>query len=335
VQELVWRAYAKVNLCLSVGAPEPEGPKAGWHAIASWMHCIDLFDEVRIRRVEGASGVSVRWADDAPRVSEIDWQIEKDLTFRALKALEAHVGRALQVSIEVVKRIPVGGGLGGGSADAAAVLLGVPRLLGIDVDEDELLALAMTLGSDCGFFADTEAGPEVPAAAALVTGFGDQVQRVESAKSELLLIVPGYGCPTGPVYAAFDGVLKEQLREEMFERARKGIMGGKERQTGPREALVEARWDKAMETGRVDGDKLFNDLAIPAYRVEPRLGQLVSALARATRETPVVTGSGSCVFFPTTIGKIDKLQERVEKLLEAVKGEEFGAGARVLRTRLV
>ncbi|HYE60875.1 MAG TPA: hypothetical protein VD997_02670 [Phycisphaerales bacterium] len=336
--ELLWRAYAKVNLCLSVGAPEPEGsPRAGWHAIATWMQCIDLHDEVRIStRAEGTpSSVTVRWAEDALRSTPIDWPIEKDLAYRALKALEVHVGRPLPVAVDVVKRVPVGGGLGGGSADAAAVLLAVPRVLGFSVDPADTLRLAMSLGSDCGFFADADAAEQTPARAALITGFGDQVHRVEGVASELLLIVPAYGCPTQPVYRMFDEVLKEQLRDEMIDRARKGLIGGKERQTSPRESLVEARWQKAAEVGRVDGDKLFNDLAIPAFRIEPRLGQLVTALARATRETPVVTGSGSCVFFPTTAGKIDKLHERAAKLLETAAGEDFAAGARVVRTRLV
>jgi 4-diphosphocytidyl-2C-methyl-D-erythritol kinase len=335
MHHLSWRAYAKVNLCLSVGAPEPEGLRQGWHAIASWMQCIDLFDEVRIAESEAPGRVTVRWADDAPRPIDIDWPIEKDLAHRAWKALEAHTGRPLPVSIEVVKRIPVGGGLGGGSSDAAAVLLGVPRLFGIDLAEDDLLRLAMSLGSDCGFFADPVAGTQTPARAALITGFGDQIQRVESAASELLLIIPGYGCPTGPVYKMFDEVLKEQISKEALERARRGIVGGKERQTTPRGSLVEARWAKSLESGRLDADKIFNDLEVPAYRVEPRLGQLSTALARATRETPLVTGSGSCLFFPTTVGKMDKLHDRIMKLLESVRNEEFGAGAKVLRTRLI
>jgi 4-diphosphocytidyl-2-C-methyl-D-erythritol kinase len=333
---MIWRAYAKVNLCLSVGAPEPAGsPKAGWHAIASWMQCIDLHDEVHLSKgPEGQPGsVAVRWADDAPRPSPIDWPVEKDLAHRALRALEAHVGQPLPVAVEVVKRIPVGGGLGGGSADAAAVLLGVPRFLGLDVDHADLLRLGLSLGSDVGFFMDPEASEKTAAGAALIGGFGDEIQRVEAAPAELLLIVPGYGCPTAPVYSAFDEVLAERQREDSLDRARRKLVGP-EKQWGPKPAVVESRWQRAAETGRVEADRLFNDLAVPAFRVEPRLGQLVTALARATRETPCVTGSGSCIFFPTTAGKIGKLEERVAKLLEAVQGEEFGAGAKLMRTRL-
>ena len=334
---MIWRAHAKLNLCLSVGAPEPEGAaKAGWHTIASWMQCIDLHDEVHLCALpEGQpASVSVRWADDAPRPTTIDWPIEKDLAHRALRSLEEHAGRPLPVAVEVVKRVPVGGGLGGGSADAAAVLLGVPRLLGLSIDHADLLRLGLSLGSDVGFFMDPDAQEQTPPRGALIGGFGDEVRRVEGASSEVLLIVPGYGCPTPPVYKAFDQVLAERQREDSIERAHRKLVGPA-KQWGAKMSLVESRWERAVETGKVEGDRLFNDLAVPAFRVEPRLGQLVTALARATRETPCVTGSGSCIFFPATTGKIDKLRERVERLIEAVQGEEFGSGAKTLHTRLI
>ncbi len=98
-----------------MGAPEPEGPKAGFHPIATWMQAIDLYDEVTISRLADGqkSTYAVRWAEDALRPTDIDWALEKDLGVRAHKALELSGLRAggLPVSIEIVKRIPVGGGL--------------------------------------------------------------------------------------------------------------------------------------------------------------------------------------------------------------------------------
>src|SRR5215831_1553762 len=131
-----FRAYAKVNLCLSVGAPVTEGPKAGFHPIASWMQAIDLYDEVTIRRLPAGakeSEYTVRWADDAPCQTPIDWPLEKDLGVRAHRALEAPTGPGFAVSIDIAKRIPVGGGLGGGSSDAAAVLLGMPAIVAMEM----------------------------------------------------------------------------------------------------------------------------------------------------------------------------------------------------------
>jgi 4-diphosphocytidyl-2C-methyl-D-erythritol kinase len=333
-----FRAYAKVNLCLSVGAPIAEGPQAGYHPIASWMQAIDLFDEVSIDRgqhIGPESKYTIRWADDAPRATPIDWPLEKDLAVRAHRAFESHArassNSVAPVHIEVVKRIPVGSGLGGGSSDAARVLMGLLKQYPGGITDEDLLKLAMSLGSDVGFFADaSSATGEVPQAA-LVNGLGDKIRRVESVPGALLLVIPPYPCPTGPVYKAFDEILKERQAQEAADRAARGITG-REKQTGPKESLVESRWSRASKDGQIDGDHLFSDLALAAYRVEPRLGKLVTALSNATRQQAHVTGSGSCVFIPTMPDRAPRLLERVEKLLAS--SEEF-AGTKVLRTRLL
>jgi 4-diphosphocytidyl-2-C-methyl-D-erythritol kinase len=329
-----FRAYAKINLCLSVGAPIPEGPAAGFHPIASWMHCIDLYDEVTIHRLPGGeSSCSVRWAEDAPCPTPIDWPLEKDLAARAHRAFEGAVREAFSldvpVAIEVIKRIPVGAGLGGGSSDAAAVLLGLLEQGLHDVPPELLLKLCADLGSDVAFFADRDRRDDV-SRPALVTGLGDQIRRVDPLAGDIVLIIPPYGCATGPVYKAFDQILEERRAKEAAERAARGLTG-REKQTGPKESLVEARWKRMASQGQVDGDHLFNDLAQAAYRVEPRLGRLVTALSNATRRQAHVTGSGSCVFIPSAPDRTARLVERVEKLL--MSSEEF-AGTRVVRTRL-
>src|SRR4051812_46442658 len=98
------RAYAKVNLALSVGGSLPAGGLgAGMHPIASWMHAIDLFDEVEIKPLKPGepARLEVRWAADAPRPSPIDWPPEKDLAFRGLRGIEVHVGRVLPAVVRV------------------------------------------------------------------------------------------------------------------------------------------------------------------------------------------------------------------------------------------
>src|SRR5207247_1246990 len=101
---VTFRAYAKVNLCLSVGAPVAEGPKAGFHPIATWIQAIDLYDEVTIHSVPSAgkdSSYSIHWADDAPRPTPIDWPLEKDLAVRAHRAFEASIRNALGTDVSV------------------------------------------------------------------------------------------------------------------------------------------------------------------------------------------------------------------------------------------
>jgi len=331
-RQITYTAYAKVNLILSVGAPFlPEAENAGMHPIASWMACIDLADTLHITRrlPETPSRYTVAWADDAPVKSEIDWPLEDDLAVRAHRLLEETAGRPLPVEMNLTKRIPVGGGLGGGSSDAAAMLLAGSELFGLHMADDQLRALGARLGSDVAYFLDPG---HTPARPAIVTGLGDQVQRIERVRGRLAMVMPGLICPTGPVYRAFDELLLERTKREQVERAVQG-KSGRERQTGPRATLVQSRYEKALAAGKIDGDLLFNDLAIPAFRTQPPLGRLVTALSNTTREPAHVSGSGSSVFLVAPGGREERLMERVGRLIgllrdgedEALRGIGMGA----------
>lgn len=260
-------AFAKVNLALDVGPPLA----SGLHPIASWMAPIDLRDTIEIERLPDDTPVrlEVSWAHDAPRPSPIDWPHDKDLSVRALRALERALGRSLPAAIRVRKRIPVGGGLGGGSSDAAATLLALRELFALPIDDDTLRSLAMTLGSDVAYFID-----DAPPRPAIVEGLGERVTRVARVPGSLTLVIPSFGCPTGAVYNAFDALPAGTTGTPSGERVR-GVH------------------DHALHTGMVRAP-LFNALAPAACAVEPRLGQLLNALARIG--TPHVTGSGSCLF---------------------------------------
>lgn len=269
-------APAKVNLCLSVAGPEPAGgPKAGWHRISSWFAAIDVRDEVVVTRLrEGeASRFRVRWAEDAPRVSAIDWAIEKDLAVRAHHLLEERLGRALAVEMEVVKRIPVGGGLGGGSSDAAAALIAIDRAFGLDLGPEVLCEVGARLGSDVGFFVRG-------APAALVGGFGEEVDAVERVGGRLTLVVPTFGCATPEVYRAYDTILREEGRLGHDVEARR----------------VRAAHAASVGACDVRSEMLFNDLSEAAARVRPELVTLREAVRAACGRAVHLTGSGSCLF---------------------------------------
>lgn len=204
-------AFAKVNLGLAVEPPEAAAStRAGWHRIGSIFHAIDLHDTVRVERLRGGRGSSLTraWADDAPRATPIDWPEEADLAMRALRLFEGAIGGEAPVSIDVRKRIPAGGGLGGGSSDAAAVLMCLRALFAPDMPVAVLRERSASLGSDIAFFLDEHAlGPHArPPRPALVTGFGDGIERVDdfAAGRGLTLVVPPFGCDTRAVYAAFD-----------------------------------------------------------------------------------------------------------------------------------
>lgn len=269
------RAHAKVNLALAVGRAIEGGPRAGMHPIASWMAPIGLADTVNIRRTDGgkdsASSFEIRWADGQP----VEWPVESDLGFRAHALLELEAG-PLGVAISIEKHIPAGGGLGGGSADGAAVLLGLNALFDLDLPTERLRALAAALGSDVPFFIPDKPGFDQPPEAALVTGLGDQIERVGApgpdgaGPVELLLIVPPFACPTGEVYRAFDADPPRVFRET-------------EVASMARSALIEP-------------DALFNDLAPAAARIRPELAEIRGTLARALDRPIHVSGSGSTLF---------------------------------------
>jgi 4-diphosphocytidyl-2-C-methyl-D-erythritol kinase len=295
------RAYAKLNLSLSVG---PFDPRNRLHPLESWMHCIDLFDDIHVeprhgeprgasRRPAKGSEIETSWAPDAPRPTEIDWGPEEDLAIRALRILEAHTHEPLPVRMRVVKRIPVGGGLGGGSADAAAVMLAANELFGLGLSLASLVRLSRGIGSDVGFFLDDVS----PARPAFVRGFGEQIDRRDRAEAEVVLILPPFGCATREVYQLFDTLPPPAAHAKLAD-----LAGG----------------------GALASAALFNDLAAAAETLHPELTSLRSRLVAAISEPVHMTGSGSTLFVVTgdPVGAVQRLSIAAP---EAV----------VIRTRLV
>ncbi len=279
------RAHAKINLTLRVGAPEPVGtPHPGWHRIVSWMVPIELHDDVTVRR---GSGHEIEWATDAPRPTPIDWPIEHDLAVRAIAALEKHVGRKLGLSVLVSKRIPVGGGLGGGSSDAAAALIAANQLLGLGLDARTLREISANLGSDVAYFIDDDLR-EVPRGA-IVADFGTVRSRVMTPRGEMLLVVPPFGCETRAVYRAFDGTPAGKRRLDVNECAAA--------------MTLQAESTAALR----DALRGENDLFAAACVVQPKIKALARELSEiVTRIAPEahvqMTGSGSTLI----VGGVDR-----------------------------
>ena len=256
------RAYAKINLGLRVGAPIDRGARAGMHPIVSWIHAIELADELRVERA-ARTRHDIAWDSGEP----VSWDPRTDLVVRAHAALEARAGRALPAAITVRKSIPDGAGLGGGSSDAASVLTAIRACCGLEIGADELGAIGHTLGSDVPFFLDDESPPRP----ALVGGVGETIERLDRRDGALTLVVPGFGCATGAVYRAFDE------------------LGGA--------SAAPAPIDPAPG-GAIPWDALVNDLTDAARRVEPRLGGLIDDLGAALGLPVVTTGSGSALMVP-------------------------------------
>ena len=273
-------APAKVNLTLAVGPPSP--PR-GYHPIASHFHCIDLCDDLTLTAMPDwpASRIEldVAWAADALKPSAIDWPADKDLAVRAMAAAAARLRLEHGVAIKLRKRIPTGGGLGGGSADAGAVLrlcqLVLERNGGESAaDAGWMVEAAASLGSDVAFFADPvgTAGSVAPRPA-IVEGFGERHRRIERSHGYLVLIFPPFGCATPAVYRAFDSAVGHTLDTDRVVRSAAGLAG----------------------QPIADGT-LFNDLAAAAMHVAPRLAEIAAAAAAIAHQPVHVSGSGSTLF---------------------------------------
>ncbi|GAB5497294.1 MAG: 4-(cytidine 5'-diphospho)-2-C-methyl-D-erythritol kinase [Phycisphaerales bacterium] len=279
-------APAKINLALSVGPPEPaDTPDAGMHPIASWMTAVDLFDDFTLEKADEIS-LDAKFADDAPAPSPVGWLTGDDLAVRALIRLGEHTNQELNAKITIRKRIPVGGGLGGGSSDAAATLNAANRLFGLGLEPAQLQAIGRTLGSDIPFFLDEGDTPRP----AIVSHFGEVIRRVELKPTKLVLIMPGFGCHTGDVYRQYD---QAPL------------------------TLDAARTVMLAERGEIDTEDLFNDLTLAAQRTQPELETVLLRLGRVVDGPVHVSGSGSTLFVVTD--EPDTLASEIESRVTGVR----------------
>lgn len=273
-RSITLRAFAKVNLILRVGSPVGSGDRAGFHPICSWFHSVGIHDVLVVSQAPESAHV-VMWDDGEP----VSWDIGTDLVVRAHRALEAHVGRALPSSIVCVKSIPSGGGLGGGSSDAACALIALNEIHGLGLDTPELARIGASLGSDIPYFIDPEGVLDGRAPrAAIVSGFGERIERIDPIDSEITLIAPPFGCATGEVYRAFDALEHSPIDER----------------------------DVRDRAGRADPEGWTNDLEAPACVVEPRLRELLDTIREVHPEV-MVTGSGSTIVVPGSSPGIEEL----------------------------
>jgi 4-diphosphocytidyl-2-C-methyl-D-erythritol kinase len=178
----IWPAPAKLNLFLRIVGRRADG----YHELQTVFRLLDWGDEVRLRVRD--DGLIVR-RTDIPGVDA-----EDDLTVRAARLLARHAGVALGAEIALDKRIPMGGGLGGGSSDAAAVLVGLNILWGAGLDEDALAGLALTLGADVPVF--------VRGRSAWAEGVGEKLSAIKLPRRWYVVLDPRSPVPTAALFQA-------------------------------------------------------------------------------------------------------------------------------------
>lgn len=251
-------APAKINLTLEVTGVEANG----FHTLDTLFAWLDLHDSLEIEQAaETLLEVEGEGVDTSLVTAD-----EDNLVLKALRALEGHAGRPLPTRFRLTKRIPAGGGLGGGSADAAAALVGLPRLHQIEIAPEQLQTLAARLGADVAF--------GLRGGFARGLRYGDQLSQLslptELADATLVLLAPGFPCPTPIVYRAWD---------QMPSRVARG---------------ASERFLKAAPGGRLS--EIRNDLQAPAESLYPILTELRLEMEQAGLSAVTLSGSGSTLF---------------------------------------
>lgn len=177
-----WPAPAKLNLFLHITGRRADG----YHELQTVFQLLDFGDRLRLHVREDA---------EIERLSAIAGvEPQQDLTVRAARLLQRHSGCSLGVSIEIDKRIPMGGGLGGGSSDAATVLVVLNQLWHTGLDLDELADLSLSLGADVPVFVRGES--------AWGEGVGEQLSPVQLPEKWFFVVCPNVSIPTAELFAS-------------------------------------------------------------------------------------------------------------------------------------
>lgn len=276
---------AKVNLVLAVG----EKQENGFHEVQTIMHSLALHDTLSMRRFDdegSGEGLQVMLkCESSFTIDPLLIKAEENIAYKAVVELAKALGRTQDETIEMVlnKVIPAEAGLGGGSSNAAAALVGAATLWGVGMEDERVQEVASRLGADVSFF--------LKGGCARLSGKGDVFEaQLEPRSGFVLLVRPDAGVSTGKAYAAFDEDPVLPSSEYLSSIA----------------AL-----DAAADVS------LYNNLEKAACSVTPVVAQVLEwGRAAAGEENVVLCGSGSavcCIF--------DSYQAACEASVEARKHE--------------
>ncbi|MET0757673.1 MAG: 4-(cytidine 5'-diphospho)-2-C-methyl-D-erythritol kinase [Mycobacterium sp.] len=260
------RVPGKVNLYLAVGECRDDG----FHELTTVFHAVSLLDEVTVRN---ADVLSVDMSGEGVESLPTD---ERNLAWRAAELMGEHVGRAPDVAISIEKSIPVAGGMAGGSADAAAVLVGINTLWELGVPRRDLHALAAQLGSDVPF--------ALHGGTALGTGRGEELATVLARNTfHWVLAFADGGLSTPAVFTELDR-LRETADSSRAEPPRLD---------DPEPVLAALASGDPTQLAPLLG----NDLQPAAVSLDPGLRRTLRAGAEAGALAGIVSGSGpTCAF---------------------------------------
>ncbi|HZT57722.1 MAG TPA: 4-(cytidine 5'-diphospho)-2-C-methyl-D-erythritol kinase [Pyrinomonadaceae bacterium] len=249
-------AFAKVNLGLRVLGRRADG----YHEIETVFQSITLHDNLTFES-RPVGRVELNCSDPGIPTDE------SNLVIRAAEALRERFGVCFGARIELEKIIPAGGGLGGGSSDAAVALVALAHLWKIETTKEELSEIGARLGADVPFF--------LTGGTALGTGTGAEISPLEDAKKmHLVVVAPGVQVSTAEAYKALNSpALTKDYRVVNLSVSR-----------------AEAEFSDSLR------EVMPNDFEAVVTRLQPEIGRAREALLRAGARRATLSGSGSSLF---------------------------------------
>ena len=280
------RALAKINLDLRVLYPRPDH----YHEIRTIFQTISLADTIDVEFTR-ARRTAIQIDADA--------DIPDNLILRAAALALDELRVTARVEFRLRKRIPMGAGLGGGSSDAAAVLLALPVLAGRRLELDRLIALAAELGSDVPFF--------LLGGAAAALGRGTELYPLpDSAPRRGLLVAPAVHVSTAAAYRALSSRLTTESQQNKIVSFQSQVWSG-----------------LRAELGWPSGQPGVNDFETVVFEQFPQLASLKRQLVKLGASPALMSGSGSALF------GLFRTQEQINRAIHSLHEE------RVFRISLV
>ena len=256
-----FRAPAKINIGLRL----LRRLESGYHEIETFLHTLEWGDEVELEPSEGIK-LDIRIADDAPRpdaFSEIPSD-SSNLAWQAAEALLKATGLP-GVAVTIIKRIPPGSGMGGGSSNAATVLTGILELYNLPSESLDFDEMALKLGADVPFF--------LKGGFALAEGVGENLTHIEPAAGlPVIVTFPPVRISTEWAYAESNCTLTGTGQFREYQSSYRGLIEMCSRQ------------------------ELVNDLQITAVEAHPEIAVHIAALNESGARFVSMTGSGSAVY---------------------------------------
>lgn len=255
------KAFAKINIGLAIGDPFPDG----YHPIASIFQAVSLYDELVIKLGTLKGGIIVE--------GDFDCSPEKTTVFKAAQLLKEQLGETRSLAIVVHKDIPAKAGMGGGSSDAAAVLVGLNLLLGKPLDKDLLLQIGRRVGADVPYFI---AGKGT----AMVSGIGEIIEPLSTRTDfRIVTVVPNVGISTPAAYASLDAKRKMVRHVHNSSRCSQAIY------------MMPELYGKACREWDFVND--FQSIVLEDF---PELAHMPKALEAHGAVFTSLSGSGSCIY---------------------------------------